>query len=329
MRDGMLAVANNLQTGRRGLPVGIDSIPSPPRRTIYGFIDRNLLSSVYRTFDFASPDQHCPQRFRTTIPQQALHLLNGHFVAEQSRRLTTSKSFQTAQGTTAKIRWMFKTVLGRQPTDSEVRHALDYVRLELDDWPESASSNLYDGLPSPSTEDESTGLEAHRTCRLEKSSSLKTRSDMVEGQSPWSYGLGHLEGGALARFRPFTYFVDNQWQATSMLPAPDSGYAYLSARGGAPGDDVANVVVRRWTAPVSGGFKINGSCSHKVTDSPLCDGIEVYVFHDGKDCLFNRSLQNEDVDISVNVGHVSAGETIDFVVSCAARTRSTTISTPA
>ena len=275
MRDGMLAVASNLQTGSRGLPVGIDSIPSPPRRTIYGFIDRNLLSPVYSTFDFASPDQHCPQRFRTTIPQQALHLLNGHFVAEQSRRLTTLKGFRSAKGATAKVQNMFTTVLGRQPTDSELRHALDYVEPELD----------------------------HQL-------------DIVEGQSPWSYGLGHLEGGRITGFRPFTYFVDNRWQATSMLPAPDSGYAHLKATGGAPGDDVAHAVVRRWTAPVSGEFRINGSCSHKVTDSPLCDGIEIHVFNGNKACLFNRSLRNEDVDISVDVGHVSAGETIDFIVSC-------------
>ena len=57
---------------------------SRARRTVYGFIDRQNLPGLFRTFDFASPDAHSPQRFTTTVPQQALFLMNSPFVVEQA-----------------------------------------------------------------------------------------------------------------------------------------------------------------------------------------------------------------------------------------------------
>jgi short subunit dehydrogenase-like uncharacterized protein len=42
---------------------------------------------VFRDFDFASPDAHSPQRYATSVPQQALFLMNSPFVVEQARAL--------------------------------------------------------------------------------------------------------------------------------------------------------------------------------------------------------------------------------------------------
>ena len=56
-----------------------------PRRTIYGFIDRQNLPGLFRTFDFASPDTHAPQRYSTTVPQQALFLMNSPFAVQQAK----------------------------------------------------------------------------------------------------------------------------------------------------------------------------------------------------------------------------------------------------
>ena len=57
---------------------------------IYGFIDRQNLDGLYRTFDFAVPDATSPRRFVTTVPQQALFLMNSPFLHEQTRRLAGS-----------------------------------------------------------------------------------------------------------------------------------------------------------------------------------------------------------------------------------------------
>ena len=72
---------------------GRSSITEPPfstRRTVYGFIDRQNLDGLYRTFDFAVPDATSPRRFVTTVPQQALFLMNSPFLHEQARRLAAS-----------------------------------------------------------------------------------------------------------------------------------------------------------------------------------------------------------------------------------------------
>ena len=61
--------------------------PLPAGRTLYGFIDRQNLDGLFRTFDFASPDASSPRRVVTTVPQQALFLMNSPFVIDQARRL--------------------------------------------------------------------------------------------------------------------------------------------------------------------------------------------------------------------------------------------------
>ena len=43
------------------------------------------LAALGCSFDVASPDQHAPSRFNTTVPQQALFLMNSPFVTEQAK----------------------------------------------------------------------------------------------------------------------------------------------------------------------------------------------------------------------------------------------------
>ena len=90
MRDSVLAVAGTLDTTQGGPSVALNTPPFPPRRTVYGFIDRQNLDGVYRTFDFAVPDATNPKRFVTTVPQQALFLMNSPFIQEQAKRLAAS-----------------------------------------------------------------------------------------------------------------------------------------------------------------------------------------------------------------------------------------------
>ncbi|MDB6029124.1 MAG: hypothetical protein JWM68_5347, partial [Verrucomicrobiales bacterium] len=84
LRDALLFVSGKMDLTMGGLPVEIVADPSPPRRTIYGYIDRQNLPGLFRTFDFANPDSTSPQRFYTTVPQQALFLLNSPFVVQQA-----------------------------------------------------------------------------------------------------------------------------------------------------------------------------------------------------------------------------------------------------
>jgi mono/diheme cytochrome c family protein len=66
-------------------PVDLTRTPFSTRRPVYGRVDRQNLPGRFRTFDFASPDATSPQRHTTTVPQQALFLMNSPFVIEQAR----------------------------------------------------------------------------------------------------------------------------------------------------------------------------------------------------------------------------------------------------
>ncbi|HAV65458.1 MAG TPA: cytochrome C, partial [Verrucomicrobiales bacterium] len=74
MRDSLLAIAGNLDSTMGGQAVSIEGADYAPRRSLYGFIDRQNLPGMFRTFDLASPDTTSPGRFTTTVPQQALFL---------------------------------------------------------------------------------------------------------------------------------------------------------------------------------------------------------------------------------------------------------------
>ena len=101
-----------------GAPVDITTSPYSRRRTLYAFIDRQNLPGLFRNFDFASPDATNPQRFQTTVPQQALFLLNSPFAQEQAKALAHRPEIASAHETTDKIQALYQLVYAR-PADQE------------------------------------------------------------------------------------------------------------------------------------------------------------------------------------------------------------------
>jgi hypothetical protein len=139
MRDSLLAVSGALDSALGGPAVPLTEPPFSTRRTIYGFIDRQNLDGLYRTFDFAVPDATSPRRFVTTVPQQALFLMNSPFLHEQSRKLTGSikqerpalatASLSTPGGELAEeVRVVYRRVLGRSPDPDELALSIEFLR---------------------------------------------------------------------------------------------------------------------------------------------------------------------------------------------------------
>src|SRR3954468_15477137 len=87
LRDNLLVSAGRLDPAVGGRSVDLFATPFTTRRAVYGFIDRQNLPGTFRSFDLALPDTHAPQRFTTTVPQQALFLMNSPFVLEQAKAL--------------------------------------------------------------------------------------------------------------------------------------------------------------------------------------------------------------------------------------------------
>jgi hypothetical protein len=144
MRDSMLRVAGRLDTPKLGgQPFDLGANFAEPRRTIYGHIDRQNLPAFFRTFDFANPDYHVPRRNQTTTPQQSLWMLNHPFGRTLADELAAKSASQAEDP--AKIAFLYRTILAREPKPVETALALDYLR-EAASAPAPATwSNGYGG----------------------------------------------------------------------------------------------------------------------------------------------------------------------------------------
>ena len=129
-RDAMLAVSGRLDPTLYGRPVDIGDQVNGVRRTIYAFVDRQNLPGTFRSFDFASPDATCPRRFSTTVPQQALFMMNSPFVIGQCHHVVERREVQEAPGARDKINALYRVLLGRLPTDDEAALGLSYLQSE-------------------------------------------------------------------------------------------------------------------------------------------------------------------------------------------------------
>jgi len=128
MRDSLLWASGQLDQKVGGRPVEIAKPPFAKRRTLYGFIDRQNLPGLFRTFDFASPDVTSAQRFVTTVPQQALFMLNSPFVIEQARALVAKPEFgKGAPVSEAQIQQLYTQVYARRAEPEEVATALRFL----------------------------------------------------------------------------------------------------------------------------------------------------------------------------------------------------------
>lgn len=105
LRDSILAVSGNLNLKSHGewvfppLPAEVLATASRPgegwpvskdtedhfRRSLYVHVKRSLRHQMLADFDQADTDTSCAVRFATTVPTQALTMLNSSFVNEQAR----------------------------------------------------------------------------------------------------------------------------------------------------------------------------------------------------------------------------------------------------
>ena len=209
LRDSTLAAAGELDPSVGGKPADLFADPSPPRRTLYGRIDRQFLPGTLRVFDFANPDLHIPQRSETTVPQQALFFLNDQLMLQRVRQLAETV---TADRTPDQaVRELFRRVLQRQPTETELSEALKLV---------DAASRQESPIVRPTVAD-------------------------------WQYGYGGYDESSqqVTGFTKIPYFNGAAWQGGPKWPDPKLGWVQLTADGGHPGNDRQHASVRRWTAP--------------------------------------------------------------------------------
>jgi hypothetical protein len=128
MRDTFLALSGKIDPTIGGRPVDITTEPFTARRTVYGFVERQNLPGLFRTFDFASPDTTSPQRFSTTVPQQALFLMNSPFVVQQASALLQRPEVKACATDEQRVQELYRLVFHRQPDPDEFNLARSFVQ---------------------------------------------------------------------------------------------------------------------------------------------------------------------------------------------------------
>ena len=125
LRDSLLLASGSLdvsQVGGKSEELWMGNYTK--RRAVYGFIERQNLPGIFKTLDFATPDQSSPQRFHTIVPQQALFLMNSPLAADQARALARRV---VGKDDAEKVGSLYRQLLGRSPSKEEVNLALTYL----------------------------------------------------------------------------------------------------------------------------------------------------------------------------------------------------------
>jgi hypothetical protein len=127
LRDSLLAIGGALDQTMYGRPVNLEKEPYSTRRTIYGRIDRSDVDDVLVNFDFANPDLPSGRRHETTVPQQALFLMNSPLVVEQAKKLITIAEFQSCQDDAGRIKFLYERIYQRPPRPDEIALGLEFI----------------------------------------------------------------------------------------------------------------------------------------------------------------------------------------------------------
>jgi mono/diheme cytochrome c family protein len=102
------------------------------RRTVYVCVKRSLQVPILATHDQADTDNSCPVRYTTTVPTQALGLLNGEFANESAAAFASRLMKEAPGGTTAQIARGIRLTTGRVPAESEIAKDAAFIRLLMD-----------------------------------------------------------------------------------------------------------------------------------------------------------------------------------------------------
>ena len=138
LRDSFLFIAGALDSNMFGTPVGIKSLTSgevvvgsgelPQRRSIYVRNKRSAPVSILQLFDQPDIETNCVRRSQSTVPLQALSLLNSDVVnlsAESFAEQVLTKGHEDS------IQRAVFAAYGRQPLPEELDILQDFLEVQI------------------------------------------------------------------------------------------------------------------------------------------------------------------------------------------------------
>jgi mono/diheme cytochrome c family protein len=278
MRDAMLQASSDLDLKKAGgRAVRYNNPEADYRRTVYMIVDRYDQATVPAMFDFANPDSHSPQRYVTTVPQQALFLMNSPFMKERALRIANRTPVKGSTLDSQSIQDLYHRLLRRDAGPIEVELAQRFVT-DAEDLNQRTNAFIW-----------------------------KYGYGKVEQTAKGQHQL--------AGFTPMKHFgntpqTKNRWFPTPTFPDKELGHLFLSGNSGHPGPNVASVM--QWTSPFEK-ERLRFSGLLKRT-SEKGNGIRGLLISSRKGVLANHLLKPVDaIDIQAEID-IEKGETISFIV---------------
>jgi hypothetical protein len=104
---------------------------SAARRTIYAFVKRSLIVPLLEVLDFCDTARSAASRNVTSVPTQALTLLNGDFVSRQAHKLAFRLEREAGADRATQIERVYLLTVARRPRDAERAAMADFLEREF------------------------------------------------------------------------------------------------------------------------------------------------------------------------------------------------------
>ncbi|MFL2870821.1 MAG: PSD1 and planctomycete cytochrome C domain-containing protein [Pirellulaceae bacterium] len=126
LRDALIQALGELDLTMGGPSEDLTNSSTIRRRALYTFVDRQDLPGLLRVFDFPNPDAHNARRPSTTVPQQALFLMNSPVVIDRVRNWVASEKVQNLDAE-QRINYFYQRFFQRAPNTTEVQIGMDFI----------------------------------------------------------------------------------------------------------------------------------------------------------------------------------------------------------
>lgn len=97
------------------------------RRSVYIYVKRQLLMPSLELFDAPTTTDSCALRTQSTVPTQALVLMNDEFVEEQAGHLARRAAAEAGDDRARIVERLFLITLSKKPSPQRLRESLDFL----------------------------------------------------------------------------------------------------------------------------------------------------------------------------------------------------------
>jgi hypothetical protein len=125
VRDAVLAVSGTLDATLYG-PGTLDE--NSARRSVYLTVKRSRLTPFLQTFDAPEPVQSVGERVTTTVPPQALAMMNSPLVRQRAEKLAARVQPKSESDLPAAIERAYLLTVARKPTTTERDRMVAFVK---------------------------------------------------------------------------------------------------------------------------------------------------------------------------------------------------------